>query len=70
MPRYVDLPKKFRYDKAKKKWIRRQARSEDTVIGRVHTVNPLAGETFSTGPVCLSIYFWILKGFIFANAVG
>ena len=46
MPRYVDLPKKFRYDKAKKKWIRRQARSEDTVIGRVHTVNPLAGETF------------------------
>ena len=46
MPRYVDVPKKFRYDKAKKKWIRRQARSEDTVIGRIHTVNPLAGETF------------------------
>ena len=45
-PRYVDLPKKYRYDKAKKTWIERQARSEDTVIGRVHTVNPLAGETF------------------------
>ena len=46
LPRYVDLPKKYRYDKAKKEWIARQARSEDTVIGRVHTVNPLAGETF------------------------
>ena len=46
LPRYVDLPKKYRYDKAKKTWIERQARSEDTVIGRVHTVNPLAGETF------------------------
>ena len=46
LPRYVDLPKKYRYDKAKKIWVIRQARSEDTVIGRVHTVNPLAGETF------------------------
>ena len=43
---YVDLPKKFRYDKARKEWIRRKPQSEDTVIGRVHTVNPLAGETF------------------------
>ena len=42
---YVDLPKKFRYDKARKEWIRRMPQSEDTVIGRVHTVNPLAGET-------------------------
>ena len=46
MPKYIDLPKKFRYDKSKKKWITRQARSEDIVIGRIHTVNPLAGETF------------------------
>ena len=46
MPKYVDMPKKFRYDKAQKKWVTRQARSEDTVIGRVHTVNLLAGETF------------------------
>ena len=46
MPKYVELPKKFRYDKSKKKWITRQAHSEDIVIGRVHTVNPLAGETF------------------------
>ena len=46
LPKYVDLPKMFRYDKAKKKWIRRKLQSEDTVIGRVHSVNPLAGETF------------------------
>ena len=46
MPKYVDLPKKYRYDKTNKKWISRQTRSEDTVIGRIHTVNPLAGETF------------------------
>ena len=46
MPNYIDLPKKFRYDKAKKEWISRKARSEDTVIGRVHTVNPVAGEVF------------------------
>ena len=46
LPIYVDLPKLFRYDKGKKKWIRRKAQSEETVIGRVHSVNPLAGETF------------------------
>ena len=27
MPRYLDLPKKFRYDKAKKEWVCRKARS-------------------------------------------
>ena len=46
MPIYIDLPKKFRYDKQGKEWIKRTARSEDTVIGRVHTVNPVAGEVF------------------------
>ena len=40
------MPELYRYDKTKKQWIRRKARSEDTVIGRVHTVNPLAGEAF------------------------
>ena len=45
-PTYVDMPKLYKYDKTKKKWVRRQARSEDTTIGRVHTVNPLAGEPF------------------------
>ena len=40
------MPKLFRYDKSKKQWIRRKAKSEDTVIGRIHSVNPLAGEAF------------------------
>ena len=40
------MPKLYKYDKTKKQWIRRQARSEDTTIGRVHSVNPLAGEPF------------------------
>ena len=46
LPTYVDMPKLYRYDKSKKQWIRRKARSEDVVIGRVHSVNPLAGEAF------------------------
>ena len=46
LPKYVDLPKLYRYDKSKKTWVRRQARSEDVMIGRVHSVNPLAGEAF------------------------
>ena len=43
---YIDMPKLYRYDKSKKQWIRRKARSEDTTIGRIHSVNPLAGEAF------------------------
>ena len=43
---YIEMPKLYRYDKSKKQWIRRNARSEDTTIGRIHTVNPLAGEAF------------------------
>ena len=46
MPTYVDMPKLFRYDKSLKKWIRRHARSEDITIGRVHSINPIAGEAF------------------------
>ena len=46
LPTYVEVPKQFRYDKSKKEWIKRQARSKDTVIGRVHSINPLAGEPF------------------------
>ena len=45
-PTYIDMPKLYRYDKSKKQWIRRKARSEDTSIGRIHSVNPLAGEAF------------------------
>ena len=46
MPTYINLPKKYRYDKSKKEWISRKAHSEDKVIGRVHTVNPVAGDVF------------------------
>jgi hypothetical protein len=46
LPKYVEMPKLYRYDKSKKTWIRRQARSEDVVIGRIHSVKPLAGETY------------------------
>ena len=45
-PTYIDMPKLYRYDKSKKQWLRRKARSEDTSIGRIHSVNPLAGEAF------------------------
>ena len=46
MPKYVDLPKGRVYDKAKKEWrVRKQNRGE-SVIGRLHSVNPVAGETF------------------------
>ena len=43
---YIDMPKLYRYDKSKKQWIKRKARLEDTSIGRIHSVNPLAGEAF------------------------
>ena len=46
LPAYVDLPKMYRYDKKNKEWIRRKKHSEDLVIGRVHTVNPVAGDVF------------------------
>ena len=43
---YIDLPKKFRYDKTTKQWIQRKPQSVDTVIGRVHSIHPLAGDVF------------------------
>jgi len=43
---YIDLPKMFRYDKASKQWVKRKPQSEGTVIGRIHTVNPIAGDVF------------------------
>ena len=46
LPSYIELPKKYRYDKSKKEWIQRKAHSEDTVIGRIHSVNPIAGDVF------------------------
>ena len=44
LPKYVDMPKRHVYDKSKKQW--RLRKRGDPVIGRVHSVNPVAGETF------------------------
>ena len=41
---YVDMPKKFRYDQKKKEWVQRKNKSD--TIGRVHSVNPIAGDVF------------------------
>ena len=45
LPKYADMPKKNVYDKKTKKW-RGRKRGVDTVIGRVHTVNPIAGDVY------------------------
>ena len=41
---YVDMPKKFRYDQKAKMWVKRKNKSD--TIGRVHSVNPVAGDVF------------------------
>ena len=41
---YVDMPKKFRYETTSKAWILRKNKSD--TIGRVHSVNPVAGDVF------------------------
>ena len=42
LPKYVEMPKKHWYDKSKKTWkVRKQ--KVDSQIGRVHSVNPVAG---------------------------
>ena len=46
MPMYVDMPKSHIYDKTKKEWRLRKKNRKEAVIGRVHTVNPLAGDTY------------------------
>ena len=44
MPTYVEMPKHYTYNKGEKTW---KARVNDThTIGRVHSVNPLAGDIF------------------------
>ena len=45
LPTYVEMPKEHRYDRSKKQWVKRK-RGSDTTIGRVHTINPVAGETY------------------------
>ena len=43
--KYVDMPKRHVYNQKKKEWHNRK-QGNDTVIGRVHSVNPVAGEAF------------------------
>ena len=38
------MPKKFRYDQKSKEWIRCKNKSD--CIGRVHSINPVAGDVF------------------------
>ena len=44
--RYVDMPKGFTYNKSKKQWSKRKSTKGGPVIGRVHTVNPVAGDVY------------------------
>ena len=43
LPTYVDMPKTHVYDKSKKEW---RIRQRGEVIGRVHIVNPVAGDAY------------------------
>ena len=44
MPRYFELPQTYTYHRDKKEWKKRLRQYKS--IGRVHTVNPLAGDVF------------------------
>ena len=43
MPRYIDLPGGYTYSKKEKEWKKRKLGFS---IGRIHTVNPIAGDVF------------------------
>ena len=45
LPKYVDMPECQVWDKSKKKWKTRK-QNIGRVIGRVHSVNPVAGEVY------------------------
>ena len=42
--RYVDFPKHFTWNKATKQWNKRKSHFD--TIGRVHSMNPMAGDVF------------------------
>ena len=46
LPMYVEMPKRHIYDKSKKEWRVKQKNRKGSVIGRIHAVNPVAGETY------------------------
>ena len=45
LPKYVEMPEDHRYDTKKKMWIKRKQKGGG-VIGRVHSIHPVAGEKF------------------------
>ena len=45
LPKYVEMPEGYRYDRKLKKWIKRK-QQKGIVIGRVHSVHPVAGEPY------------------------
>ena len=45
LPTYVQMSEEYKYEKKLKKWIKRKQRGVN-VIGRVHSIHPVAGEAF------------------------
>ena len=45
LPKYVEMPEEHRYDTKTKTWIKRKQKGRN-VIGRVHSIHPVAGEVF------------------------
>ena len=45
LPKYVQMPENFRYERKLKKWIKRKQQTGN-VIGRVHSIHPVAGEVY------------------------
>ena len=46
MPKYIDMPKGHVYDKSKKEWRKRKHNRGESSIGRIHVVNPVAGDVY------------------------
>ena len=45
LPKYADMPEDYRYEKKQKKWVKRKQKGRN-VIGRVHSIHPIAGEVY------------------------
>ena len=45
LPKYVDMPDEHVYDTKKKEW-RKRKQNLNTVIGRVHAINPVSGDVY------------------------
>ena len=45
LPKYVDMPDLHVYDAQKKEW-KKRLRGKNSVIGRVHSINPVSGDVY------------------------